>query len=389
MFVTESMISECADRLNIDQLEIREKNMYKPLDTTYIGMKIEDWYIPEMWHQLISDAKYHELRKEVDQFNSSNKWKKRGLSLIPTKYGLGFGMLLHKFNKWSVLLNQAAAQVNIYIDGNILVSIHGVEMGQGLHTKVAQLTANQLRVPIESVCVSETSTEKTPNGSPTAGSVSSDLYGMAVSDACQILNERLQPYRDACPNASMKEIAMSAYLDRVNLSAIGFYKNTDIGFDWEKKQGKIYHYFTLGVALSMVELDVLTGDHTVLRTDILMDIGQSINFAIDVGQIEGAFMQGLGLFTLEESLHQSSDGAVFTRGPGNYKIPAFRNVPVAFNIKILRDKEYKSLTTIKSSKGIGEPPLFLASSVFFALRDAVANARLTYTFQTNRKILFF
>jgi xanthine dehydrogenase/oxidase len=276
--------------------------------------------------------------------------------------------------------------VNIYTDGTVLVSIHGVEMGQGLHTKVAQLAANQLGISMECVYVSETSTEKNPNGSPTAGSVSSDLYGMAVFDACKILNERLKPYRDANPNATVKEIVMNAYLDRVNLSAIGFYKNTDIGFDWHSKQGKIYHYFTLGVALSIVELDVLTGDHTVLRTDIIMDIGQSINFAIDVGQIEGAFVQGLGLFTLEESLHQTSDGSVFTRGPGNYKIPAFRNVPVNFNIKILRDKDYKALSTIKSSKGIGEPPLFLASSVFFALRDAISYARFLFFIFHKKKI---
>jgi xanthine dehydrogenase/oxidase len=282
-------------------------------------------------------------------------------------------------------MQKAGALVNIYTDGSVIVNIHGIEMGQGLHTKVTQFAANQLNVPMESVFIAEISTDKIPNSSPTAASVSFDLCGMAVYEACKALNERLKPYRDANPNASMKEIAMSAYLDRVNLSAFGFYKNTDINFDWKNNKGRIFHYMTLGVALSMVELDVLTGDHTILRTDIIMDIGQSINFALDVGQIEGAFMQGLGLFTLEESLHQSSDGAVFTRGPGNYKIPAFRNVPVSFNIKLLKDKEYKDLNTLKSSKGIGEPPLFLASSVFFALRDAVIYARFA---QFQKKYIF-
>jgi xanthine dehydrogenase/oxidase len=198
---------------------------------------------------------------------------------------------------------------------------------------------------------------------------------MAVKNACQILYERLLQYREKNPNASIKEWARSAYMDRVNLSANGFYKTPDITYDYKNNTGRLFAYFTTGVAMSSVELDVLTGDHTILRSDIYMDIGNSINYSIDIGQIEGAFLQGIGWCTLEEILISSDNGASLTRGPGTYKIPGFRDIPQEFNIKILRDREYKNLKTIKSSKGVGEPPLFLGASVFFALRDAVIAAR--------------
>ena len=230
------------------------------------------------------------------------------------------------------------------------------------------------------------STDKVPNTSPTAASASSDLNGMAVLDACKQLAARIQPYREKDPNGCLSNWALAAYLDRVNLSANGFYKTPDLTYDWETNTGRMFFYFTTGIAVSSVELDVLTGDHTILRTDIIMDIGQSINFSIDIGQIEGAFVQGVGWSTIEELLVLPSNGAVFTRGPGNYKIPGFRDIPQQFNVKILRDKQYQHLKTIKSSKGIGEPPLFLGASVFFALRDAVNNARLIIFFILHFKI---
>jgi xanthine dehydrogenase/oxidase len=225
------------------------------------------------------------------------------------------------------------------------------------------------------VFISETSTNTVANSSATAASASSDLNGMAVKDACDQLNSRLQPYREKMPNGSMGELAHAAYFDRVNLSANGFYKTPQIGYVWGDPNPKpAFFYFTQGAAVSLVEVKMLTGDWTCLRTDIKMDIGRPINQAIDYGQIEGAFIQGQGLFTIEESLWLQ-DGTLFTVGPGAYKIPGFRDIPQHFNVSILQDRPFKHLKTINRSKGIGEPPLFLGSSVFFAIRDALLYAR--------------
>lgn len=366
MMITEMMICEVADKLGMDSVKIREQNMYKPNDLTHYNMPLEDYYVPEMWSQILADTDYFKQRSEIEKFNSENKWKKRGLAILPTKFGISFTCRF---------LNQAGALVHIYSDGSVLLNHGGVEMGQGLHTKMIQIAANTLQIPISNIHIVETSTDKVANASPSAASASSDLNGMAVLDACAQLAERLKPYREKKPNGSLSDWALAAYFDRVNLSANGFYKTPDLTYDWESNTGKLFFYFTTGIAVSSVELDVLTGDHTILRSDIVMDIGQSINFAIDIGQIEGAFMQGVGWSTIEECLVLSGNGSVFTRGPGTYKIPGFKDVPQKMNIKILKDKEYKNLKTVKSSKGIGEPPLFLGASVFFALRDAVNYAR--------------
>jgi xanthine dehydrogenase/oxidase len=215
-----------------------------------------------------------------------------------------------------------------------------------------QLAANALQTPIENIHILETATDKVPNTSATAASVSSDINGAAILNACNQLNERLKPYKENNPNGNLKDWANAAYFDRVSLSANGFYKTPDLDYNWETNTGNLFSYFVSGVAMTIVELDLFTGDHTILRSDIFMDIGKSINFSIDIGQIEGAFMQGVGLSTLEECLVLSSNGSLVTRGPGNYKIPGFRDVPVKLNVRLLQDKEYKNLKTIKTSKGI-------------------------------------
>ena len=366
MMITEMMICEVADQLKLDPNEIRLKNMYKQDEMTHFQSPIRDWYVPEMWTTLMKETNYDQLKKDTELFNTKNKWKKRGLSFLPTKFGISFG---------ARFLNQAGALVHIYTDGSVLISHCGIEMGQGLHTKMCQIAASVLDVPIDCIFISETATDKVPNGSATAASASSDLNGMAIMNACQQLNERLKPYREKNPSGTISDWAFAAYFDRVNLSANGFYKTPDLSYDWETNTGLLYFYFTTGVSMSLVELDLLTGDHTTLRTDILMDIGNSINYSIDIGQIEGAFMQGVGWCVNEELLVLTGNGTAFTRGPGTYKIPTFRDIPVEFNVKILREKEYSHLKTIKSSKGIGEPPLFLGATVFFALRDAVLAAR--------------
>lgn len=252
-------------------------------------------------------------------------------------------------------------------------------MGQGLHTKMTMIAAQALGVPLSDVFISETATNTVANTSSTAASASSDLNGYAIFNACEQLNERLKPYREKLgKDAKMKELVHAAYFDRVNLSANGFYKTPDIGYVWGPNTGQMFYYFTQGVAAAEIEIDTLTGDWTCLRVDIKMDVGRSINPAIDYGQIEGAFVQGQGLFTTEESLWHRASGQLFTKGPGTYKIPGFRDIPQVMNISLLKDVEWENLRTIQRSRGVGEPPLFMGSVVFFAIRDALKAARKQY-----------
>lgn len=275
--------------------------------------------------------------------------------------------------------------MHIYHDGSVLVAHGGTEMGQGLHTKMTMIAAEALKVPLDNVFISETATNTVANASATAASASSDLNGYAIFNACEQLNERLAPYREKLgPDATMKELAHAAYFDRVNLSAQGFYKTPEIGYTWGENKGKMYFYFTQGVAAAEVEIDTLTGTWTCLRADVKMDVGRSINPSIDYGQIQGAFVQGMGLFTMEESLwlrNGPQAGNLFTRGPGAYKIPGFRDVPQVFNVSLLKDVEWQDLRTIQRSRGVGEPPLFMGSAVFFAIRDGLKAAREQYGVQ--------
>ena len=244
---------------------------------------------------------------------------------------------------------------------------------------MTMVAAEALGVPLEDVYISETATNTVANTSSTAASASSDLNGYAIFDACQQLNKRLAPYRQKLGKDSpMKQLAHAAYFDRVNLSANGFYKTPDIGYVWGENKGQMFFYFTQGVAAAEVEIDTLTGDWTCLRADIKMDVGRSINPAIDYGQIEGAFIQGQGLFTSEESLWQRNTGQLWTRGPGNYKIPGFRDIPQEFNVSLLKNVEWENLRTIQRSRGVGEPPLFMGSAVFFAIRNALKAARTSF-----------
>jgi xanthine dehydrogenase/oxidase len=236
-----------------------------------------------------------------------------------------------------------------------------------------QVASHDLGIPAEKIHIVETNTQHVPNSSATAASTGSNLNGMAVLKACEQLNARLKPYKEKNPNATWEKWVSAAYLDRINLSANGFYRTPDIGFDWETGTGDMFTHFTQGACVSLVEIDCLTGDHTVLKSNIVMDIGKSINPRIDIGQIEGGFMQGYGLMTLEEQRYSPS-GYLFTRGPGFYKIPGVADIPVEMNVTLM--KKASDLKAVYSSKGIGEPPLFLAASVFFAIKEAVKAARL-------------
>ncbi|KAF2463473.1 xanthine dehydrogenase/oxidase [Lindgomyces ingoldianus] len=372
MFIAETYMSEIADHLKIPVEKLREINMYTPETNmiTHFNQELKDWYVPLMWKQVQEESNYAQRRQDIEEFNKTHKWNKRGLAIIPTKFGISFTALF---------LNQAGALVHIYHDGSVLVAHGGTEMGQGLHTKMTMIAAEALQVSQDNVHISDTATNTVANSSSTAASASSDLNGYAIWNACQQLNERLQPYREKLgPNATMKDIAHAAYFDRVNLSAQGFYRTPNIGYIWGENTGQMFFYFTQGVAAAEVEIDTLTGDWTCRRADIKMDVGRSINPAIDYGQIEGAFVQGQGLFTTEEMLWHRASGQIFTRGPGAYKIPGFRDIPQEFNVTLLKDVEWENLRTIQRSRGVGEPPLFMGSSVFFAIRDALKAARAEF-----------
>ncbi|KAH8697667.1 putative xanthine dehydrogenase HxA [Talaromyces proteolyticus] len=366
MFMCESMMEEVADHIGMSSDELRTLNMYEPGDKTHFNQELKDFFVPLMYKQVKEESSYMERRKAVDEYNKTHKWSKRGLSIIPTKFGISFTALF---------LNQAGALVHVYHDGSVLVAHGGTEMGQGLHTKMSMVAAQALRVPLTDIHISETGTNTVANTSSTAASASSDLNGYAIYNACEQINERLRPYREKMPNASMKELAHAAYFDRINLSANGYYRTPDIGYVWGENKGQMFYYFTQGVTAVEVQIDTLTGDWTPLRADIKMDVGRSINPSIDYGQIEGAFIQGQGLFTTEESLWHRASGQIFTKGPGAYKIPGFRDIPQIFNVSLLKDVNWENLRTIQRSRGVGEPPLFMGSAVFFAIRDALKAAR--------------
>jgi xanthine dehydrogenase/oxidase len=393
MVVCEHIMDHLALACDISVDKLRRDNLYTLDDSTPFGMRFGGdftgkWNIPRMWDQLYTELDVPRRREAAAEFNSMNKWKKRGVGLIPTKFGIAFTA---KF------MNQGGALVHLYTDGTVLVSHGGTEMGQGLHTKVCQVAAQAFGIPLTQVYVNDSSTDKVANTLPSAASMSTDLYGMAVLDACQQILKRMQPIRDSLPPCStLADVAKKAFYERVDMSAHGFFAldNDRCGYDWNKDKPEAYpanlpenswkghpfNYFTQGVALAEVEIDVLTGDHKTIRADVLVDVGSSINPAIDIGQIEGAFIQGMGWCTIEEVIYADDDhtwirprAKVFTQGPGTYKIPAFNDVPEQFNVALLEGAD--NPFAVHSSKAVGEPPFFLGCSVFYAIKDAVAAAR--------------
>ncbi|KAL7552747.1 hypothetical protein ACHAWF_015983 [Thalassiosira exigua] len=376
MAVCEHVMDHLAEACGVDGDELRRTNLYEKEDATPFGMQlgVEDcagkWNVPKMWDRLSVELDVPGRRASAAEFNRRNKWVKRGVGFVPTKFGIAYTA---KF------MNQGGALVHLYTDGTVLVSHGGTEMGQGLHTKVCQVAAQAFGVPLDRVFVDDSSTDKVANTVPTAASMSTDLYGMATLDACRQILARLRPIRESLPaEATLKEVAQRAHFERVDLSAHGFFALDDkrCGYDWDATPP------TPGsrVALAEVEVDVLTGDHRTFSADVLVDVGASLNPAIDLGQIEGAFVQGMGWSTLEEVVLGDDDhvwirprGTVFTSGPGTYKIPAFNDVPEKFNVSLLEDADNPFV--VHSGKAIGEPPFFLGCSVFFAIKDAVRAAR--------------
>lgn len=382
----EHIIDQIARAVGRDPLDVRKENFYTDKDgrdTTHYGQKIEQHIIPDLVNRLEKTSDYRKRRQQIDDFNQSSPVLKRGIALTPVKFGISF-TVQH--------LNQAGALIHIYTDGSIHLNHGGTEMGQGLFTKVAQIVASEFQVDIDTISCSATRTDKVPNTSPTAASSGTDLNGMAARDAAIKIKQRMVNF--ACDHFSVRsdkvdfdcgeviagnnrlsfaEFVQLAYMNRVSLSATGYYKTPKIHYDREKAKGQPFFYFANGAAVSEVLIDSLTGENKLLRTDICQDVGQSINPAIDIGQIEGAFIQGMGWLTTEE-LVWNDEGRLLTTGPASYKIPAIGDTPTEFNVELFPNSP-NTEATIFHSKAVGEPPLMLGISVWSALNDAVASLR--------------
>ncbi|XP_050220643.1 xanthine dehydrogenase 1-like isoform X2 [Mercurialis annua] len=370
MLIAENWIQRVAVELNKSPEDIREINFQGEGSILHYGQQLHYCTLPQLWNELKLSCNLLKAREDAIQFNRHNRWKKRGVAMVPTKFGISFT---------TKMMNQAGALVHVYTDGTVLVTHGGVEMGQGLHTKVAQVAASAFNIPLSSVFISETSTDKVPNSSPTAASASSDMYGAAVLDACEQIMARMAPVASKHNFSSFAELAWECFTQRIDLSAHGFYITPEVDFDWKTGKGNPFRYFTYGAAFAEVEIDTLTGDFHTREANIILDLGYSINPAIDVGQIEGAFIQGLGWAALEElkwgdSAHKwIKPGCLYTCGPGSYKIPSLNDIPFKFSVSLL--KGHPNVKAIHSSKAVGEPPFFLASAVFFAIKDAIMGAR--------------
>ncbi|MEA3001009.1 MAG: xanthine dehydrogenase large subunit [Sphingomonadales bacterium] len=367
MMAIERAMDAVAAHLGLDPLSVRQANLYGPgRDVTPYHMRVTDNVAPELIAELAERAGYAARRAEVETFNAGHKVLKKGLALTPVKFGISFT---------TTHLNQAGALVLVYADGSIHLNHGGTEMGQGLMIKVAQVVADVFGVPIESVKVSATRTDKVPNTSATAASSGSDLNGVAAQRAAETIRERLDSFAaddEGSEGWSFAELCRRAHLARIPLSATGFYATPSIHYDRAAHRGRPFLYFAYGAALSEVVIDTLTGEHKVVAVDILHDVGHSLNPAIDMGQIEGGFIQGMGWLTTEELVYDER-GRLLTHAPSTYKIPTANDRPARMDMAIW-ERGRNAEPTIHRSKAVGEPPLMLAISVFSALTQAVAAA---------------
>jgi len=389
--VIEQAIDRIARYLGKDAADIRKLNFYGESNNniTHFGEVVENNRLHLLWDKLIAQSAYYERKENVDEFNKNNSYTKRGIALTPVKFGISFT---------TSFLNQAGALINIYTDGSVLVNHGGVEMGQGLHSKIRRIAALELGISEDRVTLSPTCTASVPNTSATAASSGADLNGMAVKNACDKLKERLRGvyikemektgiFEELCQENiifendkvyckekaglpfSFSDLVKTAYTSRVSLSATGFYKTPDLYFDKKDGKGRPFHYFAFGMAVSEVEIDTLTAFTKILRTDIVHDVGDSLNPHIDMGQIRGGFVQGSGWCTTEE-IKYDEKGHVLNHSPDTYKIPTIMDIPEIFNIVLL--EKVPNPNTIRKSKAVGEPPFMLAFSVWLAIKDAIS-----------------
>ena len=394
MIVIETIMGDIARHLKLDPLDVRLRNLYseelthnpfEPLqarNTTHYQMKVEDNILKPLISQLEQNSQYRKRQQTLALWNSRSAVIKRGIAITPVKFGISFT---------ATLFNQAGALVHVYLDGSIQVNHGGAEMGQGLHTKVAQIVADELGVTFERVLATASDTSKIPNASATAASAGTDLNGRAAQFAARRVRDNLAAFvcgLDGCgagairfesgqvhsPSVtrSFEEVVKLAHANRIQLWSDGFYRTPKIHYDKTTLTGRPFYYFAYGAACTEVAIDTLTGENRVLKVDILHDVGRSINPAIDIGQIEGGFVQGMGWLTTEQ-LVWNDKGQLSTHAPSTYKIPATGDIPAHFRVALWTEPNPED--NVFGSKAVGEPPLMLAISVFEALRDAVASGR--------------
>ena len=422
MFAIETVIEQIAQKLGKDPLDVRKVNLYKDeavsgdvaTITTQYGQQIEDWIGDKVMAQVEVESDYSQRRAGIASYNKASKYKKKGIALVPLKFGISFT---------ATMLNQGGALLNIYMDGSVSVNHGGTEMGQGLNTKMAQVAADGLGIPVSFVRVMGTDTQKVPNASATAASSGADINGAAVNNACDQMRVRLAAVAARMLNCDAAAVVFAngkafagkasvrpepveglvktstgsvrtdigsvrteidwaslvkqAWLDRVGLSVTGFYMTPDIKYDFATLNGKAFYYFCYGAAVTEVEIDTRTGEWWLQKVDIVHDVGKSINPAIDLGQIEGAYVQGMGWLTMEECIWDMKKnaegmgrGKLLTHGPSTYKIPVASDIPEHFKVSLFNGENVKP--TPFKSKAVGEPPLMLALSAYFAFRDAVS-----------------
>lgn len=383
MVAIEEIMDAVARELGKDPLEVRKRNYYGKTErnVTHYYQTVEHNMLEEMTAELEASSDYAKRREDIRAFNARSPILKKGLALTPVKFGISFT---------ASFLNQAGALVHIYTDGSIHLNHGGTEMGQGLNTKVAQVVAEVFQVDIERIQITATNTDKVPNTSPTAASSGADLNGKAAQNAAQIIKQRLVEFaarkwqifeedvefkngqvRLRDHYISFEELIQQAYFGQVSLSSTGFYRTPKIYYDRSQARGRPFYYFAYGAACSEVIVDTLTGEYKMLRSDILHDVGASLNPAIDIGQVEGGFVQGLGWLTMEE-LVWNDKGKLMTNGPASYKIPAVADMPLDLRVKLVENRKNPE-DTVFHSKAVGEPPFMLGISVWCAIKDAVAS----------------
>jgi len=383
MVAIEEVMDAVARSLGKDPLEVRKLNYYGKTErnVTHYHQTVEHNVIHEMTAELEESCEYAKRREEIRAFNAKSPVLKKGLAMTPVKFGISFT---------ATFLNQAGALIHIYTDGSIHLNHGGTEMGQGLNTKVAQVVAEVFQVDIERIQITATNTDKVPNTSPTAASSGADLNGMAAKNAAETIKQRLvdflvREYKVTPEDIefrngqvrvrehflSFEEMIQKAYFGQVSLSSTGFYRTPKIYYDRDKAAGRPFYYYAYGVACVEVLVDTLTGEYRMLRGDILHDVGDSLNPAIDIGQVEGAFVQGMGWLTMEE-LVWNAKGKLMTNGPASYKIPAIADMPIDLRVKLVENRKNPE-DTVFHSKAVGEPPFMLGIAAWCALKDAVAS----------------
>ena len=382
----ETILGDIARHLQQDPLDVRLRNLYGTTErnVTHYGMTVEDNILLPLLQKLEQTSQYQRRKKDISIWNAASPVLKRGLAITPVKFGISFT---------ATLFNQAGALVHVYTDGSVIVNHGGTEMGQGLHTKVAQIVADELGVPFDRIQVSASDTARVPNASATAASSGTDLNGRAAQFAARNIRQNLAAFvcgLDDCgagevifeggrvvtpaTSRAFADVVKAAYANRIQLWSDGFYRTPKIHYDKTTLTGRPFYYFAYGAACTEVAIDTLTGESRVLKVDILHDVGRSINPAVDIGQIEGGFVQGMGWLTTEE-LVWNPQGVLTTHAPSTYKIPATGDIPAHFKVEFWPEPNRED--NVYGSKAVGEPPFMLGISVWEALRDAVAQAKAT------------